>query len=346
VNDPTVESTESEAARSATSRRSWQLGRQLLAYRSAGVIGALFLMGTAWSLASPFFLQTGNLLDISRQMSVLGLMAIGVTFVLISGQIDLSVGSTYGITAIVFALLVSGGTSVFVAFPLCLLLGMSVGLVNGFLCAYLRLPSFIVTLGMLQLLRGVALMLTDGAPVSLFGVRSTGFAEFTFLGEGRLFGVLPMQFVVLILVALVAAFVLRRTRSGLRLYAVGSSYRAARLAGVPIARVQTSAFMVSGLLASVGGLLAVAFIPNATPTAGSGLEFDVFAAAVLGGVSLFGGEGSVMGAVLGAALLAVLRNGLVILGVSSFVQTALTGVVIIAAIAVNVLITKRHRMWR
>jgi ribose transport system permease protein len=343
---PPLQTGSSTGTEAATSRRSTQLGQRLVAYRTAGVIGGLILMGTAWSLSSPFFLRTGNLLDISRQMSVLGLMAIGVTFVLISGQIDLSIGSTYGITAIVFALMVSSGTSVFIAFPLGLLLGAVVGAVNGLLCAYLKLPSFIVTLGMLQLLRGIALMMTDGAPVSLFGSQAFGFGAFTFLGVGKLFGFLPMQFVVLLVVATISAFVLNRTKHGLRLYSVGSSSRAALLAGIPIAWVQTSAFMVSGVLASLGGLLAVAFIPNATPTAGSGLEFDVFAAAVLGGVSLFGGEGSVTGAVLGAALLAVLRNGLVILGVSSFVQTALTGLVIIAAIAVNVVITSRRRTWR
>jgi ribose transport system permease protein len=319
--------------------------RRLLAYRTAGVIGALVLLTIGWSLASPFFLKPGNLLDVTRQMSVLGLMAIGVTFVMISGQIDLSIGSTYGITAMVFAWLVSHGTSVFIAFPAGLLLGASVGLVNGVLCAYFKLPSFIVTLGMLQVLRGLALMLTDGAPINLFASDVAGFDAFTFLGQGRLFGVWPMQSVVLVCVAVVAAFLLNRTMPGLRLFAVGSSSRAALLAGIPVVRMQTSAFVVSGVLASLGGLLAVGFIPNATPTAGSGLEFDVFAAAILGGVSMFGGEGTVTGAVLGAGLLAVLRNGLVLMGVSSFIQTALTGVVTIAAIAVNVFISGRRRVW-
>lgn len=317
--------------------------RHVLQHRTAGVIGALVVLAATLSVASPYFLRADNVLDISRQMAVLALMAIGVSYVLIAGQIDLSVGSTYGITAVSFAWLVADGTPVFTAVLLCLLLGAAIGLVNGILCAYLQLPSFIVTLGMLQLLRGLALTLTDGAPISLFGVRTPDMELFTFLGQGRLFDVLPMQFVVLLAVLAVAAFVLHGTRPGLQLFAVGSSRRAALLAGIHVARVQTFAFVVSGLLAATGGLLAVAFIPNATPTAGSGLEFAVFAAAVLGGVSLFGGQGSVVGAVLGAAILATLRNGLVVLGVSSFVQTSVTGVVIIVAIAVNVLISRDRR---
>jgi ribose transport system permease protein len=317
--------------------------RQLLRHRTAGVVGALIVLATVLSLASPFFLRADNLLDISRQMAVLALMAIGVSFVLIAGQIDLSVGSTYGMAAVSFAWLVAGGTPVFAAVVLCLLLGAGIGVANGILCAYLQLPSFIVTLGMLQLVRGLALTFTDGAPISLFGISTPDMELFTFFGQGRLFDVLPMQFVVLLAVLAVTAFVLHGTRPGLQFFAVGSSRRAALLAGIPVARVQTFAFVVSGLLAALGGLLAVAFIPNATPTAGSGLEFAVFAAAVLGGVSLFGGQGSVVGAVLGAAILATLRNGLVVLGVSSFVQTSVTGVVIIVAIAVNVLISRDRR---
>ena len=264
--------------------------RRFFDYKPAGTIVALVLLCAVWAATTPFFLRSDNLLDITRQMSVLGLMAIGVTFVLIAGQIDLSVGATYGLTLVVFAMLVKREVPVLAAFVLCLALGAVIGLVNGVLVSRLRLPSFIVTLGMLQLLRGLALILTGGLPVTLFGIDATGFDVFLFLGQGRLFGVLPMQFVVLIVVAVIAGFVLRRTTLGLRIYSVGSSPRAALLAGIPVARVQTVAFVISGMLAALGGLLALGFLPTANPTAGSGLEFDVFAAAVLGGVSLFGGS--------------------------------------------------------
>jgi ribose transport system permease protein len=326
----------------ALARVTWDRVRRSAASPATGAIGALVLMGVAWSFATPYFLDPGNLLDVSRQMTTLALMAIGVTFVLLGGQIDLSVGSTYGLVTVVFALLLSQGYGLAFAIVAALVVAGAVGLMNGLLAAYLRLPSFIVTLGSLEAVRGITLQVTDGAPINLFNNTTAGFATFAYLGQARLFGLFPSQFVVLIAVLVITGLFLSFTRYGLRLYAVGANSRAAALAGIKVARIQTIAFVVSGSLAGLAALLGVAFIPAVTPTAGSGLELNVFAAAVLGGVSLFGGQGSVVGAVLGAALLAVLGNGLVILGVSSFAQTTATGVVIIAAIAVNVLITRRR----
>ncbi len=320
----------------------WDRARRAAGSPAAGAVGALVLMGIAWSIATPYFLDPSNLLDVSRQMTTLALMAIGVTFVLLGGQIDLSVGSTYGLATVVFALLLSQGSGLAVAIVAALLVGVGVGTFNGLLAAYMRLPSFIVTLGMLEAVRGITLQITDGAPINLLSNTTPGFTAFTYLGQGRLFGLFPTQFEALIAVLIVSFAVLSFTRFGLRLYAVGANNRAAVLAGIRVARVQTIAFIVSGVLAALAALLGVAFIPAVTPTAGSGLELNVFAAAVLGGVSLFGGQGTVGGAVVGAALLAVLGNGLVILGVSSFAQTTATGVVIIAAIAVNLLITRRR----
>lgn len=309
---------------------------------AAGAVGALLLMGIAWSIATPYFLEPDNLLDVSRQMTTLALMAIGVTFVLLGGQIDLSVGSTYGLASVVFALTLSRGEAFAVAIAAALFAGVAVGAINGLFAAYVRLPSFIVTLGTLEAVRGMTLQITDGAPINLLSNTTPGFAGFTYLGQTRVWGLFPTQFLALIAILVVSVAILRFTRYGLRLYAVGANNRAAVLAGIRVARVQTIAFVISGFLAAVAALLGIAFIPAVTPTAGSGLELNVFAAAVLGGVSLFGGQGGVAGAVVGAALLAVLGNGLVILGVSSFAQTTATGVVIIAAIAVNVLITRRR----
>jgi ribose transport system permease protein len=326
------------------SRGRLNLTQAFLRYKPAGVIVALILLGATWTIATPFFLQTDNLLDITRQMSVLGLLAIGISLVLISGHIDLSIGSTYGLTTVVFALMVSEGHSILLTFVLCLLMGAFIGFVNGVLVAVFKLPSFIVTLGTLELLRGIALYVSDGLPISLFGLEAAGLGTFEYLGQGRLFGIWPMQFLILLVVAVVVGTFLQKTLIGLRLYSVGSSPRAAHLAGIPVVRMQVGAFMVSGLLAALGGLLAVAFLPTASPTSGAGLEFQVFAAAVLGGVSLFGGSGTMTGVVLGAGLLAVLANGLVLLGVSSAVQTSVAGVLVIVAIGVNVLIAQReHR---
>ena len=320
------------------------LWRRVTGSRAFGIFTALIILMVLMSGVSDTFSQVGNLMDITRQMTLLGLMTLGLTLVLISGQVDLSMGSVFGLSAVVAAVILDADGGLFAAIAAALAVGVVAGLLNGVLSTYAGLPSFIVTLGTLQLMLGMALLLADGAPIVLFRVDTFGLDGFYYASQARLFGVLPLQFLYLLGFAILVGFVLSRTTFGLRLYASGGSGTAARFAGIDVEKLQITAFVVSGILSSIAGLLGLGFIQSTTPTAGQDMVFPVFAAAVLGGASLFGGEGTILGALIGAALLSVLNNGLIHLNVSPFWQILINGLVVIVAIGVNrVLMLRRAR---
>ena len=327
--------------RSSVVRRLW---RATTASRAFGILTALVILLVLMSGVSDTFSDIGNLMDITRQMTLLGLMTLGLTLVLISGQVDLSMGSVFGLSGVVAAIILDSDLGLFAAIAAALAVGVLAGLLNGVLCTYAGLPSFIVTLGTLQLMLGMALLLADGAPLVLFRVDTFGLDGFYYASQTRLFGVLPLQFLFLLGLGLIVGFALSRTTFGLRLYASGGSGTAARFAGIDVEKLQITAFVASGLLSSVAGLLGLGFIQSITPMAGQDMVFPVFAAAVLGGASLFGGEGTILGALVGAALLSVLNNGLIHLNVSPFWQILINGLVVIVAIGVNrVLMLRRTR---
>jgi ribose transport system permease protein len=328
-----------QAARKAVTGTMNGAGLSMLRQRtsalpSAGIAGAIVLLGIAFSLTTNTFLRTDNLLEVARQSSLLGLMSIGVTYVLISGEIDLSVGSVYALAGVVAAIVVSATNSAVIGVLAGLGVGIAAGSANALLAAYLGLPSFIVTLGTLQIMRGLALSITDGIPKSLFESHASGLGTLFSVGRGDVLGI-PTQFVVLLGIAAIATVVLRMTPFGLRIYAAGGSKEAAALAGANVARLKLSTYLISGTLAALAGVIALGFLGSASPLAADGIEFDVFAAAVLGGASLFGGLGTATGAVLGALFLGVLRNGLLLLNVSSFTQTIIIGAITIAAVGLN-----------
>ena len=326
---------------SAVARGLW---RRVTASRAFGILTALVILMVLMSGVSETFSDIGNLMDITRQMTLLGLMTLGLTLVLISGQVDLSMGSVFGLSGVVAAIILDSDGGLFAAVAAALAVGVAAGLLNGVLCTYAGLPSFIVTLGTLQLMLGMALLLADGAPIVLFRVDTFGLDGFYYASQERLFGVLPLQFLYLLGFAIIVGLVLSRTTFGLRLYASGGSSTAARFAGINVRRLQITAFVASGILSSIAGLLGLGFIQSITPMAGQDMVFPVFAAAVLGGASLFGGEGTILGAIVGAALLSVLNNGLIHLNVSPFWQILINGLVVIVAIGVNrVLMLRRAR---
>ena len=302
--------------------------------RTASVLAAVVLLGAVLSVASENFLTTANLLDVGRQSSLLALMAIGVTVVLISGQIDLSIAAIFTLAGLITAIVISGGYSVAAGVACGLGVGVAAGVLNGVLSAYLKLPSFIVTLGTLQIFNGVALLASNAQNQALYGVEARGLDAFNYAGQGEPGGV-PMQLIIMVSVALIVTVMLRKSVFGMRLYATGGNPQAADLAGVPVRRVQIAAFVISGALAATAGILVLAFIGSISPIGARGQEFSVFAAAVIGGASLFGGFGTAAGAVLGALLIGVLRNGLVLLEVSPFWQIVTIGVVTILAVALN-----------
>jgi ribose/xylose/arabinose/galactoside ABC-type transport system permease subunit len=282
---------------------------------------------------NPVFLSLDNLTNILLQSAVNLIIALGMTFVIIVGGIDLSVGSLVALTGMVLGLFLVHGVAVPVAILGVVLLGAFCGGMNGIVIARWRVPAFIVTLGMMSAARGVALMLTSGRSVSGF---STGFL---WLGNGAVGG-LPFPAVVALVLAALSALGLRGTVWGTYLYAIGGNSRAAWIFGLRVPRYILGVYILSGAFSAIAAVLLTSRIAAALPTAGTLYELDAIAATVIGGASLSGGSGTIYGTVLGALLIGVLRNGLSILNVSSYVQQVLIGGIIVAAVAVEM---SRHR---
>lgn len=308
--------------------------RRFLHAREAGVFAALVLLFVLGSVLSPGFLQAGNLLSVGQQISQIGIMAIGATFVIVNGEIDLSVGSIYALAAISTGMAIAAG----IGWPIALVIGLAVGavagLLNGLAVVMLGVPSFIVTLGSLSVFRGATLLISDGAPISL-SASQPGVAEFNLLGQGRLFGIIPMQLIIFAVIAAIGVMLLSRSRLGFNTYAVGGNQEAARLVGIDVKRVKLAAFVLSGLTAAVAGVLGLSFLSYVQGVTGTGLELTVISAVIIGGAALFGGSGTMWGTIIGVAFIGLLQNILNINGISSFWQTVVTGLVIVAAVAAD-----------
>jgi ribose transport system permease protein len=311
----------------------------IIAARETGVLLALLVICVFLTFATSSFLTVRNLLNVGRQISLLGIMAIGMTFVLVSREVDLSVGSTYAISGLVTGMLIVRGSALIPALSAGLLVGMVIGAMNGVLSTYGKLPSFIATLGMLSVVRGAALLITDGQPVTVDttrGGRSEVVDQFYQLGQGQLFGIIPMLLVCFLIVAAISWLVLAKTTFGFRVYAVGGSEKAARLSGIQVFHTKILTFTLMGLLSAIAGILSLAFLPSGQAgRTGVGLELDVIAAAIVGGASLSGGEGTILGTIFGTLIIGILRNGLVLLSISPFWQTTAIGLVIICAVGID-----------
>lgn len=289
---------------------------------------------TLW-VATPHFLTVSNLLNVLEQTAINAIVAVGMTFVIISGGIDLSVGSVLALSGIALGSALQAGAAVPVAIALALAVGLGCGLVNGVLVTFGRLPPFIATLGMMSVARGAALMLAEGRPIS-------GFDDgFRMLATGRVL-MMPAPVIIAGLIYAVAHFVLGHTVFGRATYAIGGNEEAARLSGVHVRYHKTAIYGVAGLMSAAAAVILTARLNSAQPTAGTMYELDAIAATVIGGTSLLGGEGTIMGALIGALIMGVLRNGLNLLNVSSFFQQVVIGVVIIGAVLVDMSL-KRHR---
>ncbi|MFD8723641.1 substrate-binding domain-containing protein [Streptomyces sp. NPDC059629] len=293
-----------------------------------GALTALIVLVIAMSALSGDFLSTDNLLNVGVQAAVTAILAFGATFVIVSAGIDLSVGSVAALSATVLAWSATQhGVPVFVAVVLAVLTGIAAGLVNGFLIAYGKLPSFIATLAMLSVARGLALVISGGSPIAFPD-------SVSHLGD-TLGGWLPVPVLVMVFMGLVAAFVLGRTYIGRSMYAIGGNEEAARLSGLRVSKQKLAIYALSGLFAAVAGIVLAARLSSAQPQAANGYELDAIAAVVIGGASLAGGTGKASGTLIGALILAVLRNGLNLLNVSAFWQQVVIGVVIALAVLLD-----------
>ena len=300
---------------------------------------ALLLMVLAFSILAEGFLSWDNLWTVMRQISVNTCVSVGMTLVILTGGIDLSVGSILALSGAIMAGLLKHGTElesvnlyigygVPAAIMIGLLVGGSLGLFNGLMVTRFRVPPFIATLAMLTIARGLTKLYTGGEAI-------TGLGEtFVSIGSGRLLGI-PSQVWIAAGIIVAAMVLLRKTRFGRYVYAVGGNEEAARFSGLPVKRVKRTAYVISGTLAAVGGMIVTSRLNSATPIAGEGLELDSIAAVVIGGTSLSGGRGSVLGTVLGALIIGVLNSGLVIMGVDPFWQQVIKGFVILLAVVVD-----------
>jgi ribose transport system permease protein len=296
--------------------------------QSIGILLSLIVLIIIISVSTPHFLTTDNIFSVIRSFSFVAIMAIGEMIVIITAGIDLSVGSILGLTACLSALLIKLGLGSPAAIVIGLAAGLALGFLNGLLITQLKLPPFIVTLGMLSIARGLSYVITRGWPISGFS------DQFMFLGQGKLW-VVPFPIIIMIVFVIAGSVFLNKTVWGRQIYAIGGNESATRLSGVKVDRVKVIAYMISGFTAAVAGILLVARLGVSQPTAGMSYELDVIAAAVIGGTSLMGGEGTVLGLVIGAAIMGVLRNGLVLLGVSAFWQQVALGAVIILAVTID-----------
>ena len=313
----------------AVPKRSSRLG-SLLAGNA--IVIAFVVLCAALYLANPNFLDPINIRNVLRQTSINAILAIGMTFVILTGGIDLSVGSVLAFGGMIASIMVSSSLGevypVALAVPVGLLAGLALGLVNGAIVGYLRVPSFVVTLGMLSAARGLTLIASDGRPVSRL---SEGFL---FIGQGAFLGV-PVPIWMMFGAFAVAWFVLYRTTFGRYVYAVGGNEEAAKISGVRVRLVKLSVFGISGLLSALGGIILSARTTAGLPQAGETYELDAIAAVVIGGTSLFGGRGTLFGSLIGALIIGVVNNGLDLLGVSAYFQLIFKGAIIVAAVLLD-----------
>jgi ribose transport system permease protein len=286
------------------------------------------------SLISPAFLSTRNVFNLLQQSSIIGVIAIGMTFVILAAGIDLSVGSVAAFGGMIVAILCQDQWPVAAAILVAVGAGAVLGLVMGSIVALTSVPSFIITLGGLVAIRGLTLLLTDGRPV--FGVPE----ELKFLGAGFI-GPVPVVGIIFILVTILAALFLRFTRAGRYLYAVGGNADAARLSGVPVSLIVAMTFVMCAALAAFGGVLLTAWLQVGQPTASDGAELTAIAAVVLGGTSMFGGKGGVFGTFIAVILLSILSNILNLAGVSPYFQQITTGLVLVGTVLLNWFIARR-----
>ena len=298
------------------------------------LIGLVLLSAVLWAL-TPHFLTIPNLVNVAQQTSINAVVAVGMTFVILSGGIDLSVGSIVALSGVVLGTALQSGQALPLALALALGVGVICGLANGVLISWGNLPPFIVTLGMMSIARGMALVFTEGRPVSGFSedFRSVATSNVAYV---------PAPVAIMIVVYLIAHLVLTRTTFGRYVYAIGGNEEATRLSGVQVRVHKTVVYGVAGLMSAVAAVILTARLNSAQPIAGMMYELDAIAATVIGGTSLMGGEGTLVGTLIGALIMGVLRNGLNLLGVSSFLQQIVIGAVIVGAVLVDTML-KRHR---
>jgi ribose transport system permease protein len=298
--------------------------------RETGVLLALFLVSTGIALATPYFLTTDNLMGVFRSFSTTAIMSIGMVMVIITGGIDLSVGSVMGLSGLVTALAFESGLPTVVSVSCGLGVGFVFGLTNGLLVTVGRLPPFIATLGTLSIGRGLMYIVTKGVPVTPDTPEL-----FNSIGQGYV-GYVPAPVIIMLVLAAAFSIIMAFTTFGRHVYATGGNEQAAWLSGVNTGRIKLIVYTLSGVISALAGVVAFSRFLSAEPASGFGVELDVIAAAAIGGASLSGGVGSVQGSIIGAALTGIIANGVVLMNINTYAQQAITGAVILIAVSIDV----------
>lgn len=304
-----------------------QVGTLIARY---GIVISFVLLFVVLSLASPNFLSTNNLLNVLRQVSINGVLAVGMTFVILTAGIDLSIGSVLALAGAVAASLITGPDALnpLVAVAAGVAVGAFCGAVNGSIIAYFRVPAFVTTLGMLSVARGGTLLYSGGRPIPNLSL------EFRWLGQGLVFGI-PVPVIIFAIVFTIAAIVLRYSIYGRRIYAVGGNPRSAKTSGINTAGIMFSVYVIMGTLAGLAGVMLTARTTSALPQAGIGYELDAIAAVVIGGTSLTGGIGRIGYTLVGVLIIGMISNGLDLMGVSSYYQQIIKGSIIVLAVLID-----------
>ena len=292
---------------------------------------ALIILMAVITIINSNFLTANNLLNLLLQVTSNALIAFGMTFVILTGGIDLSVGSILALSSALTAGLLGSGMPVTLAILISLILGCILGMMNGLLISYGKLAPFIVTLATMTIFRGATLVYTNGNPITK-GLSDTFL--FQFLGQGYIVGI-PFPVIIMFIVFIVLYVLLHKTAFGKSVYAIGGNEKAAYISGVKLNKVKIIIYSISGIMASISGLIITSRLISAQPTAGASYEMDAIAAVVLGGTSLSGGKGRILGTLIGALIIGVLNNGLNIIGVSAFWQQVVKGVVILIAVLID-----------
>lgn len=295
-----------------------------------GPFFGLILLIIIVSILNPSFLSLTNIFNVLRQVSISAIIAFGMTFVILTGGIDLSVGSTLALTGAISASLLAGGSNPIIAMLVALLLGIVLGAINGVVITKGKVAPFIATLATMTVYRGLTLVYTNGKPISGLGDHYI----FQVFGKGYFLGI-PVPVITTIIAFVILAFILHKTTYGRRVYAVGGNEEATKLSGISADRIKIGVYAISGFLAALSALILTSRLNSAQPTAGESYELDAIAAVVLGGTSLNGGKGWIFGTLIGALIIGVLNNGMNLIGVSSFWQQVVKGIVILLAVLLD-----------
>ena len=319
----------SEVATPAAGQRLRTTLKQITSWREFNVVLAVILLSAILAVSSDAFLTPANLFSVMRAFSLTAIMAVGQTMVILPAGIGLSVGSIMGLSGLFTAMIIRDGYPVELAVLMGLVTGSGVGLLNGLMITKLRLPPFIATLGTLSMGRGVMYWITHGWPVTLSFEH-----PFLSLGQGYV-GPVPVPVIVMLALYIAAAIFLSRTSIGRYIYAVGGNEQAARFSGIRVNWIKVLVYTLSGFCCAISGLILLARMVSAQPMAGLGYELPVIAACAIGGTSLMGGEGTILGTLMGAALMGILQNGMVLVGIDTYAQQAVTGAVIVIAVTLD-----------